>query len=175
MKMNRNRNRNRPARGIALIVALVLLVLVTLIALASTHGVLLETRMSAGTQDRNLAFQAAEAALRGAETQALTATVPAAGSGCNAGLCSTPAAIDKPRWLDPAFTGFAPAPTVPVSGDAVTPETITEYMGDGANWLGCESEVPRQPNCRTARYRISSRSTADGRASVTVQSDFAVP
>ena len=175
MKMNRNRNRNRPARGIALIVALVLLVLVTLIGLASTHGVLLETRMSAGTQDRNLAFQAAEAALRGAETQALTAVPPAAGSGCSAGLCSTPAVGDTPRWLDGSFTGWAAVTGAPVSDNAVAPEAVTEYMGDGANWLGCESEVPRQPNCRTARYRISSRSTAEGRASVIVQSDFAVP
>ena len=166
----------RPAPGMSLVVSLVLLLLVTLIALASTRGVLLETRMSTGTQDRNLAFQAAEAALRGAETQALTATVPAAGSGCNAGLCSTPAATDKPRWLDSAFTGWAAAPTVPVSGDAVTPETITEYMGDdAANWQGCESELPRQPNCRTARYRITSRSTADGRATAIVQGDFAAP
>jgi type IV pilus assembly protein PilX len=160
-----------------LLVSLVLLLMVTLIALASIRGVQLQTRMAAGAQDRNLAFQSAEGALRRAEALLLV-TTPAQFPplGCVGGLCSLPAADAAPRWLDAAFTGWvATPPPAPVPDDAIVPSSVTEYMGDGANWLGCESEMPRQANCRSPRYRSTSRSTADGRATVMVQSDFAAP
>jgi type IV pilus assembly protein PilX len=165
------------ARGVSLLVSLVLLLVVSVIALASIRGVQLETRMSAGAYDRNLAFQSAEGALRAAETQSLI-LVPAQfpALGCMGGLCATPAADAAPRWLDAGFTGWIAATLpAPVAADAIVPTTITEYMGEGANWLGCESELPRQPNCRSPRYRSTSRSTAEGRATVMVQSDFAAP
>ena len=164
-------------RGISLLVSLVLLLMVSLIALASIRGVQLETRMAAGAHDRNLAFQSAEGALRRTETL-LLATTPAQFPplGCVGGLCSTPAADAAPRWLDAGFTGWVAAPPpAPVPDDAIVPSSVTEYMGEGANWLGCESEMPRQPNCRSPRYRSTSRSAADGRATVMVQSDFAAP
>jgi type IV pilus assembly protein PilX len=158
-----------------MIVSLVLLVIVTLLALGSLRGVVLQTRMSGTTTDRSLAFAAAEAALRDAERRAAvvdTATFPAIG--CADGLCATPAAADAPRWMDEAFAGWrtstAAAPT-----DAATPVAIVEDMGDAPNWAGCENEIPRQPNCSTRRYRVSARSTADGRATVLVQSQFAAP
>jgi type IV pilus assembly protein PilX len=158
-----------------MIVSLVLLVIVTLLALGSLRGVVLQSRMSGTTTDRSLAFAAAEAALRDAERRAAvvdTATFPAIG--CADGLCATPAAADAPRWMDEAFAGWristAAAPT-----DAATPAAIVEDMGDAPNWAGCENEIPRQPNCSTRRYRVSARSTADGRATVLVQSQVAAP
>ena len=164
-----------PQRGISLIISLVLLVVVTLIALGSMRGVVLQARMSGTTYDRSLAFQAAEAALREAERRAATATaadVPA--TGCNAGYCATPALTATPRWTDEAFTGWRTA-VAAAPAEAPTPEAIAEDMGDGPNWFGCEFEIPRQPNCSTRRYRISARSTADGRASVVLQSQYAAP
>ena len=83
----------RPAgaqRGMALLVVLVLLLLMTLLGLASLRGALMEERMTASLYDRSLSFQSAEAALREGEALALTRpTAPS--SGCNAGVCSTPA------------------------------------------------------------------------------------
>ena len=77
-------------------------------------------------------------------------------------------------WMDEAFAGWrtstAAAPT-----DAATPVAIVEDMGDAPNRAGCENEIPRQPNCSTRRYRVSARSTADGRATVLVQSQVAAP
>jgi type IV pilus assembly protein PilX len=175
MTPHRSPTRPRAQRGISLIVSLVLLVLVTLIALGSMRGVVLQTRMSGTTHDRSLAFEASEAALREAERHAVTATsadFPA--NGCANGYCATPAVADTPRWMDTAFAGWRAAAAV-VPADAPTPEAIVEDMGDAPNWLGCENEIPRQPNCSTRRYRISARSTADGRASVLVQSQFAAP
>jgi type IV pilus assembly protein PilX len=161
--------------GVSLIVSLVLLVIVTLLALGSLRGVVLQTRMSGTTTDRSLAFEAAEAALRDAERRAaLVSSASFPVSGCAGGYCATPAAADAPRWLDDSFVAWqasaAAAPT-----DAATPQTIVEDMGDAPNWAGCENEIPRQPNCSTRRYRISARSTADGRATVLVQSQFAAP
>jgi type IV pilus assembly protein PilX len=158
-----------------MIVSLVLLVIVTLLALGSLRGVVLQSRMSGTTTDRSMAFEAAEAALRDAERRAAvvdTATLPAIG--CADGFCATPAAADAPRWMDQAFAGWrnstAAAPT-----DTATPAAIVEDMGDAPNWPGCENEIPRQPNCSTRRYRVSARSTADGRATVLVQSHVAAP
>ncbi len=165
----------RRQRGVSLIVSLVLLVVVTLLALGSLRGVVLQARMSGTTTDRSLAFQAAEAALRDAERRAGIASsgnFPAAG--CTAGYCATPAGADTPRWLDDGFGGWL-ASTAAAPAAAATPAAIVEDMGDAPNWAGCENEIPRQPNCSTRRYRISARSTADGRATVLLQSQFAAP
>jgi type IV pilus assembly protein PilX len=131
--------------------------------------------MSGTTTDRSLAFEAAEAALRDAERRAAAVS---SGSfpvvGCTSGYCATPAATDAPRWLDDAFTGWQSS-SVAAPTDAAAPTAIVEDMGDAPNWAGCESEIPRQTNCSTRRYRISARSTAEGRATVLVQSHFAAP
>jgi type IV pilus assembly protein PilX len=60
-----------PARdrqqGVALIVALIMLLLITLIGLAAARNQTMEMRMTVNTQNRALAMQSAEAALRFAE------------------------------------------------------------------------------------------------------------
>jgi type IV pilus assembly protein PilX len=173
--MKQTRKTHSSQRGISLIVSLVLLLLVTLISTSSLRGVLMQNRMSATNYDRSLAFQAAEAALREAETAAAAATSDTfPSSGCSQGLCATPALGSTPRWLDDAFAGWRTA-TAEAPSAAATPETVTEKMEDGANWFGCENEIPRQPNCHTPRYRVTSRSTSDERAAVIVQSDVASP
>lgn len=171
----RPRSGRSHVRGISLIVSLILLVAVTLIALGSMRGVVMQARISGTSYDRSLGFQASEAALRQAERRADSTTdadIPA--TGCSAGVCAKPALGDTPRWLDSGFTAWQPA-TAAAPADAPTPEAIIEDMGQAPNWLGCESEIPRQPNCLTRRYRISARSTAEGRASVVVQSQYAAP
>ena len=80
--IHRSLPQRRGQRGISLIVSLVLLVMVTVVALASVRSVTLQTRMSAANQDRNLAFQAAETAMREAEDLAwanANSLVPASG------------------------------------------------------------------------------------------------
>ena len=79
--------------------------------------------------------------------------------------------------LCPISAGGPPsAPMVTtMPSTAATPQAIVEDMGDAPNWTGCENEIPRQPNCSTRRFRVTARSTADGRATVLVQSQFAAP
>lgn len=57
----------RNERGIVLLVGLIILLVMTLIGLSSARSTLLEERMSGSTTDNNVAFQAAEAALREGE------------------------------------------------------------------------------------------------------------
>jgi type IV pilus assembly protein PilX len=54
--------------GVVLVVSLIMLLLLTLIALSGSQSTSLEEKMAGNMRDRNLAFQAAEAALRDAES-----------------------------------------------------------------------------------------------------------
>ena len=160
-------------QGFALIASLILLVLVTVAAVASMRTVSLQSRMSATTYDRNLAFQAAEAGMREAEALAVVATeasFPVAD--CAAGYCAQPAPADLARWANDAFNGWQDS-AVAVSVGAATPGAIIERNGEGDNWAFCGQQIPREPNCRTPRYRVTGRSTAEGRATVMLQSDVA--
>jgi type IV pilus assembly protein PilX len=162
-------------RGISMMVSLVLLVVVTLIALGSMRGVVMQARMSGASHDRNLTLQAAEAALREAEARAAAATpanIPAAN--CNDGYCATPAANATARWRDDAFAGWRLA-AASAPANAPPPEAIVEDMGTAPNWQGCNNSTSPLPNCLRPRYRITARSTADGRATVVLQSQFAAP
>jgi type IV pilus assembly protein PilX len=64
-------------RGATLIVALVLLMLLTMIGVAGMQDTTLQEKMVGNMRDRSLAFQAAEAALRGGEKYLQAATLPA--------------------------------------------------------------------------------------------------
>jgi len=54
-------------RGAVLIVSLIMLVVITMIAAGSMRGTILEEKMAGNSRDRNLAFQAAESAVREGE------------------------------------------------------------------------------------------------------------
>lgn len=54
-------------KGSVLLVSLIMLLLLTLVSVASMQGTILQERMTSNLRDRDLAFQAAEAALREAE------------------------------------------------------------------------------------------------------------
>ena len=160
-------------RGVSMMVSLVLLVVVTLIALGSMRGVVMQARMSGASHDRSLTFQAAEAALREAETRANAAIIPAAN--CNDGFCATPAPNATPRWRDDAFAGWRLA-AASAPANAPPPEAIVEYMGEGPAWPDCHLTGGGPPvGCLIPRYRVTARSTAEGRATVVLQSQYSPP
>lgn len=77
-------------RGVVLIVALVLLLVVTLLGVAVMSGSALDMKMANNSQERQQAFNAAEAALSQAEAALMQSTAPqpsAFNSTCNNGLC----------------------------------------------------------------------------------------
>lgn len=164
--------RPRAQRGATLVVVLILLLVMTLLGLASLRGTVLEERMSANLLDRSLGFQVAESALREAEGR-LEAAPTFPGAGCNAGICATPDPAATERWLDSGFTGWVNAAAVDSKVNA--PQYFIENMGMGVNWPKCDALPPnkRSPLCLTPRYRITSRSSQDGRATVILQAMYA--
>jgi len=64
-------------RGATLIVALILLLVLTVIGVAGMQDTTMQEKMVGNMRDRNLAFQAAEGALRGGERYLQSATLPA--------------------------------------------------------------------------------------------------
>jgi type IV pilus assembly protein PilX len=178
-------------RGVALIVALVLLIVVTLLGVAGLRTVTLEEKMAAATYDRNIAFQAAEAALRIgesiAETQSKLAQ-PNSGfptytdsddncpatwvNNCNNGLCSIPDKDCTPRWEDPSFDDNSWKNATEVSASAGTPQYFVEYLG---NDFPCNNDISSDTVYNCKRYRITARSRpgGDDRATVILQSIYA--
>jgi type IV pilus assembly protein PilX len=162
----------RAARGISLIASLVLLALTSLLAVGALRTVAVQTRITGATADRGLAFQAAEAAIREAERDAVDAAEASFTASCANGRCNTPSLANTPRWQDSSFTAWRSA-TVAVPTGAPAASAFAESLGESPNWLGCESEVPRQPNCSTSRFRVTARSAEAGRAAVMLQSHVA--
>jgi type IV pilus assembly protein PilX len=81
-------------RGGALITGLIMLVALTMLGITALQSASLEERMSGNSRDRNLALQAAEAALRDAERDILSRR--ADGTDCTPG-----AAGCRPAWARP--------------------------------------------------------------------------
>lgn len=177
----------RQQSGASLLVVLILLLVMTLLGLAAMRGVLLEERMSANLLDRSQNFQAAEAALREAENLVAGGTEwgvdpPAAGSGCNTGMCASPVATAADRATDDAFVGWRPAALNVNNGlagaQAVQPQFFVEHAGWVETWFECNeagSKYRGTALCIRPIYKVTARSEANGRASVVLQSNFVAP
>lgn len=66
--LNKQTHSRHNQTGAALAISLLILLMMTLIGVNSMRGTVLQERMASNTKDRNQAFQAAETALREAET-----------------------------------------------------------------------------------------------------------
>ena len=165
----------RRQRGVSLIIVLLLLLIMTLLGLASLNSTIMQEKMSSNLLDRGIGFQAAEAALREAEAYAASRpTFPSSGA-CDAnGLCPTPTGAATDRWRDSATVWHSA--TVTLGGlNASAPQYIIEPLDSAPNWVGCDREIPAQPNCFSPRYRITARSSSANRAQVILQVNYAVP
>ncbi len=181
-------NRDSHQTGAALITSLVLLAVVTLLGVSGLQNVALEEKMASSAYDRNLALQAAEAALRVGEAVALAqakAIPPNSGfptytdgdntcpssavDNCTSGLCPTPDKDCTPRWKASSFNGWVNA-SVSLGGLAGTPQYFVEYLGGN---FPCSDGGGSDPmDCK--RYRITARSNpGPGRAQVMLQSVYA--
>ncbi len=172
-------------RGAALFVSLMMLLLVTLIGVAGVRMVSLEEKMAGNSYDRNLAFQAAEAALREAEKYAEdnkpTPAYADAGNtcpsdlddainNCTTGVCPTPDKDCAARWEIAGFTGWVSATTSLGTLAGTAPQYFIEYLGDTFNCTDGGGTDPK--NCK--RYRVTARSNpGTGRATVVLQSVYA--
>lgn len=152
----------RPQRGVVLVVALIMLVILTLLGLAALQVTGLEERMAGNMRDRNLAFQAGEAALRDGERLLQQAVLPSFNGTAGLYPMPTPGAI--PVWLQAdgslqgetfwSVNGRAYSGTV--SGVAVQPTYIIEEIGRVPGGVG-ESLEAGQPVPEITYYRVTAR------------------
>ncbi|MBF0190702.1 MAG: hypothetical protein HQL99_06065 [Magnetococcales bacterium] len=88
-------------RGSVFVIALVLLAILTVLGITGAKNTALEESMVGNTRDRQLAFQAAEAALLAGERLLANGHPPFTDS-CEEGFC-TQGCPSQPRWNDPAL------------------------------------------------------------------------
>ena len=97
-------------RGSALVVALVFLLLMTMLGISAMQGSNMQERMAGNLRDRNMAFQAAEAALRGGETWLMSLA--------NQQLANAHIQLANPAaWDGAGATGSAPALDAQLASD----------------------------------------------------------
>lgn len=170
-------NSGRPAqRGAAMVIALVMLLVLTLLATASARMTLLEERMTGNTQDRNVAFQAAEAALRSGELLAQAPVVPVFG-GASGGLYKPADPGDEPVWETLNWDNAAA-----VHADAGLEAVVAALGGATADYI--VEQLPRVPTPgeslaadttvdEATFYRVTARGVGiAGAATVTLQTTF---
>lgn len=93
----------RHQQGAVLAISLIILLLMTIIGVSAMQSTTLQEKMAGNLRDSNLAFQAAESALRDAENYLFTAaSLPSFSSTCtsgsSSGLCLPAAPNDTPQW-----------------------------------------------------------------------------
>ncbi len=171
-------------RGVALATALILLIIVTLIGLAAVRGTTVQQRMTANFYDRNLAFQAAEAALNAA-VQSFVAGTQVIARNCGAGgtICRSNPFADPN--LDNSRIQTVPTSVYDGIAAAGQPQYVIEFMGEfpnpelntGFNQTANAAQYGAQgTNIMALYYRITARSadpaTAGERAVVTLQTMY---
>lgn len=114
-------------RGAVLIMSLIMLLIMTIIGITGMRTTVIEEKMAGNMRDQNLAFQAAEAALRDGENvvEGLVATSSFDGTGGRLG-----SADDDPDFFDNATwssNSMAYSGTIP--GVASQPRLIIKFIG----------------------------------------------
>jgi type IV pilus assembly protein PilX len=101
-----SRSSRRGQRGLSLVTTMVLMLATLGLGVAVMSVNVMEERMIANTKDRDLALQAAEAALRDAEQDVASNVTPATAftNTCDSGLCTPPSQRD----------GLGPLASLPV-------------------------------------------------------------
>ena len=160
--------------GSALVVSLLILLVLTLIGVTSMSTTALQSKMATNSREYNLAFQAAESALRYGESALGSATPPAGyDAACTGGLC-LPSTNGAPVWNSINWTtnsriyGALDATTLMNIPVALQPKYIIEKLPPTCI-QGCNLANPRYDQY----YRVTASGTgANGSAAVMVQSVY---
>lgn len=183
--------------GVALVTALVLLVVITVLGLAAVRSATVQQRLSGNFYDRELAFQAAEAALGAARSKLARTTTPNLAPCAPIPPDTTP--LGFPCLVNPFNDPNLPAGTIrtiatgtgvgefTTSGNAAAkPQYVIQYMGnstgspggpDGSANNDQRGPSPNNPvGDDPGVYRITVRSgdpaIVDNRAIVTLQAIY---
>lgn len=152
-------------QGAVLVVGLLILVMLTLIGVTAMSSGMMDERMAGNSRDLNLAFQAAEAALRDGELYIQKSISPASGfsSTCASGLCLPPT-VSTPwyvsiDWISSSVTRTYGSGTSATSLPFVAsqPKYIIESIGKPAAVVGTSIALGIKPSSTGDAYRISAR------------------
>ena len=168
--------------GVALFIALVVLLIITVLGISGLQTTTLEERMASSARDRDIAFQAAEAALAQGEAfvQGLGVTGIAQFDANANGLYRPQSGATAPDWwesVDWANDATLPTVGVGVNGVAAQPRYIVEYMtrvlaGDDSLNV---SNVGAAVGAPTDIFRITTFGTGgSARANVMLQATYGV-
>ena len=177
----------RHQRGVALVVALLLLLVITIVGLAAVRSTTMQQKMTSNFQDRQIAFQAAEAALREGEVAVQAAVANSAFYNCaydSGNNCLTNPFVD-PNVSQGWVVSVPKSDFDAGSLAADQPEYVIQYLGkgyvdspvkvlSGGSQSNCDGEYPLPSSCPDF-FRITARSgpaNAGDRATVTLQSIY---
>ncbi|MEQ1557357.1 MAG: PilX N-terminal domain-containing pilus assembly protein [Methyloglobulus sp.] len=139
VNLSRNELKLKQQRGVVLLVSLIMLLLLTIIGLTGVQTSGLEEKMAGNMRDRNLAFQAAEAALRDAEKDI----------GGKIKLGSTPTKHANCQYYGTArgceFSDLGEADCGAASGNDVTDDGVCDYKS-GVSPGDNESQMKAAPS-----------------------------
>jgi len=147
----------RRQAGMSLIIGLLFLTLLSLLGLAGMSVSSLEERMAANTQDRTLAFNAAESSLRDCESVLQGASLPVF-NGSNGMYQSAPLG-STPVWKRINWTaaGTTRVHATTPAGAAEAPRCIIEELPFQPNVGGSDSLAANRPLPDARIYRITAR------------------
>ena len=156
--------------GAVLVISLIILLLITLIGTTAIQTSTLEEKMAGNLYDKNIAFQAAEAALRQGEALANTinpATINAANNGINStGIYQAGAILPNPfPWSNNAAVGIYNGGVF--SQVKLPPRFIIEILqSTKSNGCSLEANVEEDSTCLTYWSRITAQGTGGSDNSV---------
>lgn len=163
-------------RGAAMVIALVMLLVLTLLATASARMTLMEERMTGNTQDRNIAFQAAEAGLRAGEDEAQVPVLPDFDVNTK-GLYTPAAPGDTPVWdlVDWADENEVLVSAEMVDAPGMLGDATVSYVVEQLPRIATPGESLAGDTTvdEATFYRVTSRGVGvSGNATVTLQTTF---
>lgn len=160
-------------RGLSLITTLLFMVAALMLGVSVLSVNVMQERTIGNTKDRDLALQAAEAALRDAERDLVASAASFTFTeACTSGLCIPPAQRATPTslsveqvvdWADDTkvrkygqYTGGAVFPGIPAT-DAATPRYVIEKVGNLGTPSGESMKLGVAPTATGTGYRITAR------------------
>ena len=165
---------NYAQRGTALVMTLVILLLLTMLGITAINTSTLEERMAGNTKDQNLSFQAAETALRAAETwvQSTTVATQLNTNNANGIYDRSTTAIDVWDSIDWSSANVVTYPGVP--GAPATTSSLNEVSTKPKYIIEKANIEPLSPGTRIT-VRITARGTGASNTTVSmVQSTYTV-
>ena len=153
-------------RGASLVVALIFLVIMAMLGVTLANVTTLEERMAGNTRDRDLALQAAEAALRDAEARLANPVF-------RNPVTPFPE-VDLDDGNDAAYWESCFTTPTPPCNTSYTPETGLPTAGPGAIHAQPEFVVQTKPPVGTTQiYRVTARAVGGSEDTVVVlQAEF---